>query len=110
MIDRDPRLASPHTHGVKLDVGKNRLGLVLSGFSRSLQEVGRVGTFGAEKYTDNGWMDVPDGESRYLDAMLRHVLSNAAGETHDPESGLLHLAHACWNMLAVLDMKLRRKN
>ena len=34
--------------GVKLDEGKNRLGLILGGFSRALWEVGRVGTFGAK--------------------------------------------------------------
>ena len=40
--------------GVKLDNSKNRLGLVLGGFSHALLLVGCVGTFGADKYTDNG--------------------------------------------------------
>jgi hypothetical protein len=66
-----------------------------------------VGTFGAEKYTDNGWMDVPDGEARYTDALLRHVLADLGGRSEDEESGLLHAAHAAWNALAVLDLKLR---
>jgi hypothetical protein len=66
-----------------------------------------VGTFGAEKYTDNGWMDVPDGEARYTDALLRHVLADLGGRSKDEESGLLHAAHAAWNALAVLDLKLR---
>jgi hypothetical protein len=96
-----------HTPGAKLDQGKVRLGLVMGGFSRALIEVGKVGTFGARKYTDNGWVDVPDGEARYTDAMLRHLLADLGGESVDEESGLLHAAHAAWNALAVLDLKLR---
>ena len=44
--------------GVKLDSGKNRLGLMLGGFSHALWLVGYVGTFGTNKYTDNGWQEV----------------------------------------------------
>jgi hypothetical protein len=95
--------------GVKLDQGKNRLGLVLGGFPRALRAVGEIGTFGAEKYTDNGWISVPDGEKRYIDAMLRHLLAEFEGEENDPESGYLHLAHFCWGALAVLELRLRQK-
>lgn len=95
--------------GAKFDDGKNRLGLVLLGFARALQEVGLVGTYGANKYTDDGWTNVPDGERRYTDAMLRHLLREASGEQRDPESGQLHAAHAAWNALARLDLALRSK-
>lgn len=98
-----------HAPGTKLDQGKVRPGLVLGGFSRALTEVSRVGTFGANKYTDNGWQHVPDGISRYTDAMHRHLLAEAAGEQRDPESELLHAAHAAWNALARLDLMLRDK-
>lgn len=94
--------------GAKLDAGKNRLGLVLCGFARALQEVGRVGTHGANKYTDNGWLELPDGERRYTDAMLRHLMREATGEERDPDSGLHHAAHAAWNALARLDLALRK--
>ena len=93
--------------GVKFDAGKNRLGLVLLGFSRALEEVGKVGTFGANKYTDDGWVTVPDGEKRYTDAMLRHLMREGVGEPVDPESGLAHAAHVAWNALARLDLMLR---
>jgi hypothetical protein len=95
--------------GVKLDQGKNRLGLVLGGFPRALKAVGEIGTFGARKYTDNGWESVPDGEKRYTDAMLRHLLAKFEGEENDPESGYTHAAHAAWNALAVLELALRKK-
>lgn len=107
-LESDPNGKKPNEAGAKLDAGKNRLGLVLCGFARALQEVGKVGTYGANKYTDNGWMEVPDGERRYTDAMLRHLLHEATGEEHDPETWLHHAAHCCWNALARLDLALRR--
>lgn len=107
--ERDPNKKKPHESGAKLDAGKNRLGLVLFGFARALQEVGRVGTYGAQKYTDNGWMEVPDGVRRYTDALLRHLLKEATGEENDPDTQLLHAAHAAWNSLARLDLLLRER-
>lgn len=107
-VEHDPNGIPVNAAGAKLDAGKNRLGLVLGGFARALQEVGKVGTFGANKYTDNGWVEVPDGKRRYTDAMLRHILKEAAGEEVDVDSGLLHAAHAAWNALARLDLMLRQ--
>lgn len=107
-LEADPNGMAPHAPGAKLDAGKDRLGLVLFGFARALQEVGKVGTYGARKYTDDGWMHVSDGERRYTDAMLRHLLREAIGEERDPETGLHHAAHAAWNALARLDLALRR--
>ena len=107
VAEADPGGKHQNEIGAKLDAGKNRLGLVLCGFARALQAVGAVGTYGAHKYTDNGWIDVPDGERRYTDAMLRHLLSDAASEECDPDTGLRHAAHAAWNALARLDLALR---
>ena len=57
-----------HEPGAKLDSGKIRPSLVLGGFARALAEVSAVGTFGAEKYSDNGWcrcrMDRPGTQKR----------------------------------------------
>lgn len=93
--------------GVKHDSGKTRPSLVILSMSRALQAVSEVATFGAEKYTDDGWREVPDGVRRYTDAMLRHQLAEASGEANDPESGLAHAAHVAWNALARLDLMLR---
>jgi len=108
VLEADPNGKKPNDAGAKLDAGKNRLGLVLCGFARALQEVGAVGTYGANKYSDNGWMEVPDGERRYTDAMFRHLMREATGEERDPDTGLYHAAHAAWNALARLDMALRK--
>ena len=107
VFEKDPNGKSAHEDGSKLDAGKNRLSLVLFGFARALTEVGKVGTYGANKYTDNGWMSVPDAERRYTDALFRHLLKEATGEELDPDTNIRHAAHAAWNALARLDIAIR---
>lgn len=108
--EKDPNGKSAHEPGSKLDAGKPRPGLVLGGFARSLAAVVDVGTYGATKYTDNGWMEVPGGIARYTDAMHRHLLKEATGEWADPDTGIAHAAHAAWNALARLDLMLRQRD
>lgn len=108
MSEIDPNGKQAHDAGSKLDAGKNRLGLVLGGFALALEEVGRVGTFGANKYTPNGWQTVPNGVERYTDAMYRHLMKEAQGEQVDPDSGTFHAAQAAWNALARLDLMIRK--
>ena len=95
-----------HAPGAKLDAGKIRAGLMFDGFSRALAGVAAVTTYGASKYTPDGWLAVPDGEARYRDALMRHLLS-AACEEVDPESGIDHMLHAAWNLLAVCELRAR---
>lgn len=103
----DPTGKKAHEPGAKLDFGKNRLALVLGGFSEALQEVGEIGTRGAAKYTDNGWKKVDRGIERYSDAMLRHLFKHFAGEKFDKESTQRHLAHVAWNVLALLELTIK---
>lgn len=105
----DPNGLSQHSPGAKLDKGKNRLGLVLMDFASALIEVGKVGTYGAGKYTPHGWVTVQDAEERYTDAMFRHLLAEGNGELKDPDTQLLHAAHAAWNALARLRFILERQ-
>jgi len=107
--ERDPDGKDAHSAGSKLDAGKNRLGLTINGFARALRAVGEVSTYGANKYTDNGWQTVPNGAERYTDAMYRHLLAEAAGEERDEDTGLRHAAHAAWNALARLDLMIREE-
>jgi len=95
--------------GVKLDDGKPRLDLVLGNFATALWGVGLVGTYGARKYTDNGWQEVNNPIERYSNALLRHYLNFRSGEELDAESGLPHLAHIAWNALAILELYMRMK-
>ena len=95
--------------GVKFDCGKPKMHLVIGSFSRALIEVGKVATYGAMKYSDDGWITVPDGLCRYTDAMLRHYLAEARGEKVDEETGFPHAAAVAWNALARLDLMLREE-
>lgn len=108
-VESDPNGIPANTPGAKLDAGKVRPALVLGGFARALLEVSKVGTGGALKYTDNGWMEVPNGIKRYDDAMLRHWLKEKAGEECDSDTGLFHAAHLAWNSLARLDLLIRQR-
>ena len=107
-MENDPNGKDQHTPGAKLDNGKPRAGLVLMDFGKALNEVAKVGTFGAVKYTDHGWLLVPNGRERYTDALFRHLLSIST-EEDDSDSGLSHLAHAAWNSLACLELAIREK-
>lgn len=104
--ETDPNGLTSTTPGAKLDHGKPDLSLLLM-FGKALSSVGDVGTFGANKYSRGGWQSVPDGLTRYTAAMLRHVFKSFY-EPYDPDSGLLHLAHATWNALAILELTLRK--
>lgn len=105
--EQDPLGTDAHAPGAKLDAGKVLAG-VLADFSLALLAVAEVGTHGAEKYSRGGWQSVPEGETRYKDADWRHLLKGRH-EDRDPDSGLLHEAHRAWNVLAVLELKLRRE-
>lgn len=105
--EKDPYGIEQHAPGSKLDAGKILAG-VLADFSLALTEVAKVGTFGANKYSRGGWQSVPDGITRYSDALWRHLLA----ERHEPDaqdSGLLHAAHLAWNALARLELMMRKK-
>jgi len=105
--EADPHGKTPHDPGAKMDSGKPLAG-VLADFSMALEGVAQVGTFGAKKYSRGGWLEVPDGEVRYTDAMWRHLLAESQ-DRYDEDSGLLHAAHLAWNALARLELALRRE-
>ena len=66
--------------GIKHDKEKIRPRLVINSMARALKAVSAVGTFGANKYADDNWMEVDDGINRYTDAMYRHLMAEAEGE------------------------------
>ena len=107
--EADPTGRDAHTPGAKLDAGKCRPGLVLGDFARALWAVSMVGTYGAVKYTEHGWISVPNGVARYDDAGMRHWLKEKMGEQVDPDTELDHAAHAAWNALSRLDLLIRER-
>lgn len=103
--EKDPNGVDPHQPGAKLDAGKI-LAAVLGDFSRALEEVAKVGTAGAKKYTRGGWQSVDNGPQRYTDALWRHLLKHGR-ELRDEDTGCFHLAQVAWNALATLELALR---
>jgi hypothetical protein len=71
----------------------------------ALAHVVAVMEHGARKYGEDNWRVVENGPRRYWDAAARHMIAWADGETHDPESGLPHLAHAVCSLLFVLTLQ-----
>ena len=65
----------------------------------SAYAVAQVLTFGAKKYSANGWKDVPDARNRYTAAMLRHLTQVQDGEEFDEDSGLPHADHIACNAM-----------
>lgn len=84
--------------GIKYDDGKLRFDLIPPIALRALAE---VYTFGAKKYTDNSWQNLSDFENRYLAALHRHLNAHQLGELRDKDSGLYHLDHLLWNVVAL---------
>lgn len=68
----------------------------------ALTELARVLEFGAAKYSPNGWRKGIEW-SRTVAAILRHVMAFQSGDTHDPETGLNHMAHIMCNAMFLVN-------
>lgn len=79
----------------KADAGKPRLTLVPM---QILWDIAEVREFGCIKYAPDNWKTVEP--ERHFEAFLRHVVKAWDGDHMqiDPESGLLHLAHAACDL------------
>jgi hypothetical protein len=84
--------------GLKYDNGKTRFDLYPL---KAYEGCAKVLTFGANKYTPNGWKTVDNGVNRYYAALIRHLndqmnysLNGGEGLLLDEESNLPHLDHA----------------
>lgn len=60
---------SLHVPGAKDDAGKRRWDMLPM---KGAGEVVDVLTYGAAKYTPNGWRSVPEAKARYTAAAFRH--------------------------------------
>lgn len=94
--------------GKKYDTGKPMVGTAIRIFAGALLGIGACITFGTKKYpkSDN-WKLVDDGINRYTDSLLRHFTKFHSGEEFDSETGLPHLFHCGWNMLAIIEFYLK---
>lgn len=93
---------------MKFDDGKVLAALPFEDFPHALNEVAKIGTFGAKKYARHSWKTVENAFTRYQDAAYRHRLAIHMGEVTDSESGLPHRAHLVWNELALLQLEMTK--
>lgn len=95
--------------GRKSDAGKDPWHLLPLG---AVAEIVKVLGFGAKKYGEHNWQGLDKADDRYLAACLRHLSAWQQGEDLDPESGLMHLAHAACCLIFLIFLgkgKVRRK-
>jgi hypothetical protein len=103
--------------GQKWDTGKAP---VFQGFikyfPRAIAVVSLVSDAGSRKYANGKfptkWREVPDGQLRFGDAQVRHMLEEAKGKLIDDGPGgtnCLHLAQEAWNSLARLELFLQEQ-
>jgi len=91
------RITDPNTGGEK----GQKLAQLGSIDPQSLLRVAEVSGFGARKYARMNFMR-GYAWSLSFDAAMRHMLLFWSGEEYDEESGLPHLGHAAWHMLALI--------
>lgn len=91
------RVTDPETGGAK-GTKPERYDLVPW---EAMDEVARVYEFGSRKYDDHNWRKGYKW-SLSIAAAFRHLARFVCGETHDPESGLHHCAHATFHMLTLI--------
>lgn len=89
--------------GEKYNKKKNKLELFPYD---ALWEIGKVYTFGAEKYDDRGW-EKGIKYSRVYGALMRHCWAWWNHEDKDQDSKLSHMVHAAWNALTLVAYELR---
>lgn len=94
----EEKAAAMEVGGARWNAGKARWDLLPFD---ALAEVVKVYTFGASKYSDDNWRKGMSWRI-CIGATFRHFTSWILGETNDKESGCNHLAHAIWNLLALL--------
>lgn len=85
----------------KRDKGKIRLELVPTSI---VWAIGKVLTFGAEKYYEDSWRTVD--AKRYKGALLRHLMLYLEDpKSKDEESGLYHLSHIACNVAFLMELE-----
>lgn len=89
------------TKAIKHDAEKPMMSL-LSPFA--LEEMAKVLTHGAKKYSDHNWRNNGGLKySRLMSAVMRHLTAYQQGETKDLETGLSHLSHAACGLMMLIE-------
>ena len=76
---------------------------------KAIDEIIKVLSYGAEKYSPDNWKYVKPFKLRYMKALLRHLFQwFVLKEKYDKETGLHHLAQAGCCLLFLLEKELMK--
>ena len=89
------------TEGLKNDFKDGKLRWDLLPLEE-IEDIVKVDTEGAKKYSDNSWQNLDNGYQRYKAALLRHLVEYEKGTKIDEDTGCQHLAQVAWNAIALL--------
>lgn len=96
------KLETQRDQGIRYNSGKVRLDLIPCAL---IDGVGRVLTFGAQKYEADNWRKFSSQQVREcIGSAMRHIEAYRKGHWLDEESGLPHLAHAAANLGFILEL------
>jgi hypothetical protein len=90
--------------GLRYNEGKSRVDLIPPD---ALLEVGKIYTYGANKYAPHNWEKGMNYSDMYA-SLQRHLLQFWDGETLDPESNQHHLTSVAFGVLGLLHFELNR--
>lgn len=71
----------------------------------ALDEIAKVYTYGTKKYSDDNWWKAFRWRKDTYGCIQRHLNKWLRGEQRDDESGIHHLAHVCWNAIALQEFE-----
>jgi len=86
--------------GERYNNGKPMLSLIPA---YAMEEVAKVLTYGATKYSKNNWLKGRPW-MEFVDSLERHLQAWKRGEDIDEESGCLHAAHLACNALMLVEL------
>jgi len=86
------------TKSRRYNIGKPRMDLIPMDV---IEDLANIYEFGAEKYSENGWLKGFDYSS-LSSSTLRHLIAfQYKNEDNDVESNQSHLLHAIWNLVTL---------
>lgn len=107
VLDFGPRVMSEDASGGRKEETQARFDLLPPD---ALTELARVYGYGEAKYPSD--VSGPNYLKGYawhksIASLLRHTMKFMFGESHDPETGLHHLAHAAWHCFTLIAFEKR---
>ena len=73
-------------------------------FPTAVEALCRVMELGAVKYDYDNWKKGGKPDREYISALGRHISDFKKGNMFARDTGCLHIAHAMWNLMALIEL------